>query len=121
MKHMLAFIPECGVASFEEYARCLRSAVCENKLFIDGVQIVRHFDHLHFTDQDVEWQRLDHRGALDEMRGRVDMRAGVRAEVEHRNVGAVARRQAAPDGKLHAWITGPGWQFVADGNGNVVN
>src|SRR5690349_23132083 len=110
MKLRFTFVPECGVASFEEYAGCVCSAVCENKLFIDDVQIVWHFDHLRVTDQHVERQRIDSRSTFDKVRGRIDVRAGVRTEVEHRNVRAVTCRQATPNGELDRRIAGPGRQ-----------
>src|SRR5688572_6508615 len=100
----LRCFPEGGIAGLEEYTDTSNRHMLANKCFINYQMFFWDFDHHAFTDQRIQRQRLDLRGAFNKMRGSVDVRSGVRAEVHDRNISAVAVGKAAPFADLNPRI-----------------
>src|SRR5436309_2996964 len=72
------------------------------KLRIDLCHVVGHAHDPRRTDQHVKRQGVDLARAFDEVRRRVDVRAGVRAEMQKRNVRRIAFPKRRPRGDVDA-------------------
>jgi hypothetical protein len=118
----VALAPEVRVARLEEHARRAEERFRIDVPLLDGVRVRRNLDDARLADERVERERGEPRRALYEVRGGVDVRRGVRAEVEHRNVRRVAARNRAPRPDLQPRVARIGRRLARrQGHADVVN
>src|SRR5438270_7141802 len=95
-------VPEGGVAGLEEHARTASERGLPDVPLPDGARARGDGDDARLAHEGVERERDDAGRALYEVRGRVNVRARVRAEAERRDVGGVAALNCRPRSDLDA-------------------
>lgn len=77
-----AFVPKSGVARMKQNAFNLIKVTSSQEIRINLRAIVRDANDARWPNQNIERQRIDLVSAFDEMRRRINVRSGVRAEVK---------------------------------------